>query len=462
MSALTDYLDALDNYAGGWNLASTSGVDPDETANGNDGTVSIGTGTRGDTAIEAGGTLSMHFDGASGSVLIADDVAIQNIFANGGSIVGLFNGDDIGQFSQGMLVSKGTPWYLSFITESGSTCKLNFLAGFTTTAGQWRTTNNIITYGTNYGFVLTYSNATTTNNPILYLYDIDGASASTLTVGSGLTEVASPSGSGLTDVASALRFGNSVFSIHTFDGRMSVMRLYSDVLTSGEVDDIFALLSPAPVNVSITSVTATATADANAPGVTMTTNSVTATATASAGEPLISTSTLRLIGSVTAEAAAVANEPGTDLTLSSVTATATAAANNPAPTLSFAPPAATATATAIVPTIISIGPGADQPIPGPPPEVIYVDTEKQVYAQFLNSDGEFYTPATITFKTRAPDGTDTSYVHGVSGSVLQHAIGVYALTFTVDSAGEWTVAAKGEDADAVGQVKFDVLASVFG
>jgi hypothetical protein len=74
----------------------------------------------------------------------------------------------------------------------------------------------------------------------------------------------------------------------------------------------------------------------------------------------------------------------------------------------------------------------------------------------------FFDPDTISFMTRAPDGTKTTYVWQTDSEVEIDAIGVYHLTFNVTQSGIWTVAAKGTDGDAVGQVTFEAQASVFG
>jgi hypothetical protein len=219
-------------------------------------------------------------------------------------------------------------------------------------------------------------------------------------------------------------------------------------------------------DVTITSVTATASAAANEPVPVIAADSITATATAQ-GE----VSTASLIGglteveSVTATATAQANIPPSagdpNATITSEPATATAAAQIPVPVLTIASVTATATGTAWLPTTQNPGPGEDFIIPGPPPRVIYEGTEKAVYAQFIDANGDFHDPDTVSFRTRAPDGTLVTYVFGVDPEVFWAALGVYYVVFTVDSSGTWKVSAKGEDGDAVGQVEFEVSRSIF-
>jgi hypothetical protein len=219
-------------------------------------------------------------------------------------------------------------------------------------------------------------------------------------------------------------------------------------------------------NVTITSVTATATAVANEPVPAISPDSTTATATAQAEESALDLlGGVNLIESVTATATAEANVPpgvgDPNATITSVTATAAAEAHAPAPVLTVTSVTAAATAVANTPVTQNPGPGEDFIIPGPPPEVIYEGTEKAVYAQFIDANGDFHDPTTVSFRTRAPDGTRSTYVFGTDPEVFIAALGVYYVVFTVDSAGQWKVSAKGEDGDAVGQVEFDVKRSIF-
>jgi hypothetical protein len=147
--------------------------------------------------------------------------------------------------------------------------------------------------------------------------------------------------------------------------------------------------------------------------------------------------------------------------VTSVTATVAASAELPAPTLSLATPTATVTTEAHAPTFSSFGDGSIFGIPTPSTETVYVGTDKAVYAQFRDTDGVFYDPTTVQFKTHSDDGDGHTYLFGTDSEVEWDANGVYHLTFNVDRQGEWKVAAKGEDTDAVGQVTFTAIPSIF-
>ena len=78
--------------------------------------------------------------------------------------------------------SLGGSSYLSIMINSAD--KIQFLRGFTTTSGEWATTAGPITDGTWYYVTVTYDDASTANDPLIYL---DGISQ-------GITESGTPAG----------------------------------------------------------------------------------------------------------------------------------------------------------------------------------------------------------------------------------------------------------------------------
>lgn len=458
MSSLTTYLDGLDNFVAGWNMDGASGDEQDTSSTNSDLAITVGGGSRQAAAIEGGGTLSIDFD-ATTSIGTSTSSNPSNIWDAGGSLFACFVADGIGEGSLGAIWSKHTIDYLCVSSLSGSTCKLRFVktwtSGFSISA-TWETTDYVITLGTKYAVAITYNSDSTSNDPVIHLYDIDSQTETT----PALTESTAPAGTRTSDAFGLHYIGNRYTVARTWDGRLSVIRLYTDILSGAEISQAFAYAAGS-TNVTINSVVAEAASDATTPTPTILVTSDVAASTGAANAPTVSTDTTRQIASEVATAATDATSPGTDLITSSEVATASSEAPVPVPTLSLEPPVIAITAGANVPTVVSIGPGAEQPIPGPEPDVVYVNTQKAVWAQFKDSDGAYFTPTTITFKARTPAGVDTSYVYGVASEVIQYAVGVYALTVTVTSAGKWTVAAKGENDDAVGQVQFDVRESVF-
>lgn len=223
---LPDYLDDL-TPVGGWNLASTSGDDPDTSGNGNDAVlIAIGTGTRGAAAIEDGGTLSTDFDGADTRFDPGSAAVLDNILATGGLILCCFVADSDGETDLGTLVTK-TTWKLGVSDQSGSTMRLRFHHTYSGADGVWTTTSRLITVGTNY-MAAVYFDRTggTAENPTIWLFDIDAMTFSTLTVGSGLTEDTTPTGTVDTDAANSVYIGGESGGTYCFDGKISVVRLY--------------------------------------------------------------------------------------------------------------------------------------------------------------------------------------------------------------------------------------------
>ena len=199
----------------------------DESTNNLDGTVAAGV-TLDQAALDTLDSYndrSADFNASAGYVSRADAAAIQNIFDSGGTLVVRFNADTIGENAEGgFIVDKGV-WQLHLRDVSGSDCKLRFQHNFTGNDGQWDTTTRIITFGVPYLVILTYNNGATTNDPIVYLKNLQSGGVTTLTVGAGLTEVTAPTTTRNTDVGSDLYVGNRAANDRTFDGKIDEVAL---------------------------------------------------------------------------------------------------------------------------------------------------------------------------------------------------------------------------------------------
>lgn len=215
--------------------------------------------------------------------------------------------------------------------------------------------------------------------------------------------------------------------------------------------------------ITVTSVVATATAAAKTPVPNVIVSPAASVATAAAKTPTrVGDIGVATVAATASAAAGVPSNVGNpNATITSVKAAATAVSGVPTVTLTVTSVASAATGAASSPSVLAIGDGADFIIPGPETREVYVGTAKAVYAQFLDADGNFYNPATVTFRTVAPSGVPLSYVWGVDSEVEQAAQGVYFLTFTVDQAGPWVAGARGEDGDATNQVTFTAKRSIF-
>ena len=224
---LTDYLTDLGPIVG-WDLASTSGDDPD-VATGHDAVITLGAGVRGDTAIDDGGTLSLQFDGAATKATVAAHADFQDWQALDSLVFMLFKADTSGEGNVGRLYDKGAINYLCVADPSGSTMRLRYVQDYNgggSVDGQWDTTSRVITAGVRYAVAVHYNGSSTANNPTMWLFDLDALTYSKLTVGSGLTRTTAPSGSRTSDAGQALILGNNSGASATFDGNIGVVRVY--------------------------------------------------------------------------------------------------------------------------------------------------------------------------------------------------------------------------------------------
>lgn len=222
---LQGYLDDL-LPAAGWNLASTSGNDPDTSGNGNNAVLTLGSGVRGSAAIDDSGTATTEFDGAATKYTVTDAAPLLNIFAGGGLVLCAFNADTDGEGDVGTLVGK-TGWRLYVADESASAMRVRFFRDHATTDGLWETTSRVITVGKDYLVAVFHDDTNVANNPTMWLYDIDGETLTTLTVGSGLTESTSPGGAAVSDTTNAVVIGNVAGNNQTFDGNIGTVRFYT-------------------------------------------------------------------------------------------------------------------------------------------------------------------------------------------------------------------------------------------
>jgi hypothetical protein len=233
---LQEYLDSL-LPVGGWNLASTSGDDPDTSGNGNDASIIEGSGDRGAVALDDSGTLSFEFDGGATWALVADVADVQDIFATGGLALCLFNADSDGTNDVGTLIAKSdhSAYVYRFYVadQSGATMRLRFHHETSGTDGVWET-DRVVTVGRTYLVAIYFDRSLGAGaNPTIWLADIEAGEFNEYTVGAGITETASPSGTPVTDAGYDLIIGmtDSLGPAlpATFDGRIGTVRLYGDV-----------------------------------------------------------------------------------------------------------------------------------------------------------------------------------------------------------------------------------------
>lgn len=169
-----------------------------------------------------------NFDGASGSVMVADNVAIQNIFDNGGSVICRIYPRSTGESAGGMILSKGSRFEAQVKNEIAGFVKLRFFMDFDGTDGIWDLTNTPLPINKWSVIEITYDNSDVTNNPIFYINGEVHVS----------TEVSTPIGTRASDIGSSLAIGNRAADTRTWDGGIAMVSLLNRIHTEAEVKEI--------------------------------------------------------------------------------------------------------------------------------------------------------------------------------------------------------------------------------
>ena len=169
------------------------------------------------------GKSCFDFNGASGLINCGSDSSIDNIFDSGGTAEAWINNDGNGE---GGRIFEKTQWNFKTQESNGTLSKLNLYYSFNSGSnyGQW-TTGFVITDGKWHHVALTYDNGATTNQPKIY---VDGKQVA-------LTQNDIPTTTRDTDAASSLYLGNRAADDRTFDGRIAMARLFSDIRTEAEL-----------------------------------------------------------------------------------------------------------------------------------------------------------------------------------------------------------------------------------
>jgi len=207
-----------DNLAGYWSFDEGQGAFAiDETANANHGAITTATHAQG-----ISGTC-LTFNGASGSVLVSDNSAIQNIWDAGGGVSLWFNANSDGEFSGGKLINKSTGWSVFTRDELASLLRIRFSVDFDSTDGVWET-DRIVSINGWHHFFIGYDADSVSNDPTFVL---DSVSTT-------VNEITAPVGTRVTDVGSDLYFGSNAAGDRTFDGELDEIRLYTSEPTLQE------------------------------------------------------------------------------------------------------------------------------------------------------------------------------------------------------------------------------------
>lgn len=206
--------------AGYWSFdEGTGSIAVDQTNNANHGTIATATYTGG-----VSGTC-LSFNGTSGSVLITDQTAIQNIWDGGGALSVRIRPTTDGEADTSQILNKDQAgsdgWGLQVENQTGSNVRIRFFVRFSGDDGAWLTDTNIPVSAWTHVVVI-YNSDSTTNDPTIF---INGTSVT-------VTESETPTGTRNTDVGNDFYIGNRSGDDRTFDGLIDEVRLYNATITT--------------------------------------------------------------------------------------------------------------------------------------------------------------------------------------------------------------------------------------
>jgi hypothetical protein len=177
-------------------------------------------------------TYSVEFNGTNSYMNLGSDSSIDNIFANGGTIVAWVRPHSDGGSDTGNIISK-SKWKFYTYDQSGTDVKLAFEHDFTGDDGVWATTSSIPV--NKWSLVgIAYDKGSVSNNPLFFM---NKSSA-------GINEETAPTtgaGSGAeTDASSTMYVGaNSHRGAQSYDGDISEIAIYDRIITRSEFFEIY-------------------------------------------------------------------------------------------------------------------------------------------------------------------------------------------------------------------------------
>ena len=162
---------------------------------------------------------------ATTSSSLSNDNDFDDMWAgNGGLISAWIYPKSDGEGDYGRIAQKG--WEFNLREESSGFVKVQFYHGFSTTAGNWKTTNAAVALNAWNHLALFYDSDATGNDPVIYVNGVSQA----------ITETSTPAGTRTDDAAQTLYIGNNNTGARTFDGYIMDIKIYKNTAwTQAEV-----------------------------------------------------------------------------------------------------------------------------------------------------------------------------------------------------------------------------------
>jgi len=156
-----------------------------------------------------------NFDGSTSSVNAGSPTMFDDIFNGAGTIMAWIYPKSDGEGNFGRIFDKNQ-WVFHLKDESSGFVKLNFTHSFSTTTGDWFTTNRVVPLNAWSHVAIVYDGSSVSNDPIFYLNG----------VAQTLTEDSTPAGTRSSDASSDLYIGANSGGTRVFDGYIMDAKIY--------------------------------------------------------------------------------------------------------------------------------------------------------------------------------------------------------------------------------------------
>ena len=177
----------------------------------------------------ANGEPMILFDGLDSYLEIVAHASIDDLFITGGFVFAVIKPLSDGEGNQGRIFSQGGGNnFFDLVSESGGACQLKFTKAFSTTAGQWTTTNLDININQVNVVAVYYDGSSTSNDPVIYVNS---------TTPVAITENSTPVGT--ITASSTIRVGNAGITNKTFDGYIGDLAFFKKTPTTQEISNYF-------------------------------------------------------------------------------------------------------------------------------------------------------------------------------------------------------------------------------
>ena len=222
------------NPDGYWKLGEASGDALDYSGNGNDGTVTLGSGTRATTALDFDGDGSITL-ATNTTISIAANAAINNLFDGGGCVLFLCQVSSLSGSPWRKSADASVGWQTSFNASLG----LIFQVLFSGNDGLWFTGSGSLTTGEVNVIAITYDSDSTDNDPTVILWNPTNG-LQVRTVGDGLTQSGSATGTRESDAGAPLNINVNGTAVAGIFDEMAIWS--SSPPSQQDIEDYIALV----------------------------------------------------------------------------------------------------------------------------------------------------------------------------------------------------------------------------